>query len=280
VRRPWVPARRLARAAHRQRRAASSHFETPEGIHFININGSGMRRMPGTRPGDQNPSWSPDGRKLVFWHERGQRGDIYVANADGSGRRRLTSDTRRSHAFPDWSPDGRWIAFQVGRYREWQLFVMRPDGSGLRRITSPDDGYTRFNPAWSPTSKELVFEEWPGPPDLATINLDGLSRHTLPTPTRSDWAPSWAPNGRTIAFTSDAPGTSELYTIHFGLLKRLTRNNAQDSDPSWSPDGRYIVFTTGRIGNDEVYMMRRDGTRQRRVTRLPQQYACCADWRR
>jgi TolB protein len=254
-------------------------FETPEGIHFINIDGSHMRRMPGTRPGDQNPHWSPDGRKLVFWYEHAQRGDIYVANADGSGRSRRTSDPYRSHEYPAWSPDGRSIAFEVGRRGERHVSVMRPDGSGLRQITR--ERYGGFSPRWSPSSRKLVFTAAWAETGIATVNVDGSSLRPLKTKTVSDWAPAWAPHGRAIAFTTEAHGKSEVYTVDVatGQLRRLTRNNARDFDPSWSPDGRFIVFTTGRIGNDEVYVMRPDGTRQRRVTRLPRQYACCADWR-
>ena len=107
-------------------------FETPSGIYLIRADGTGLRRLPGTRPGDQNPAWSPDGRKLVFWTDKNSLGEIYVANADGSGRRRLSRtdpDVEPSDQYPAWSPDGRLIAFESLRSGSWHIWLMRSDGS-------------------------------------------------------------------------------------------------------------------------------------------------------
>jgi Tol biopolymer transport system component len=53
-------------------------------VYVINVDGSGQRRIAGTR-GAGLPTWSPDGRKLAF----SRHPAIYVVNADGSGQRRL-----------------------------------------------------------------------------------------------------------------------------------------------------------------------------------------------
>ena len=58
-----------------------------------------------------NPSWSPDGRQLVFESARHGNTTLYVINADGTGERRLTFTGYGDDTHPAWSPDGRWIAF-------------------------------------------------------------------------------------------------------------------------------------------------------------------------
>ena len=77
--------------------------------------------------------------------------DIYVMNADGSEKKRLTNNPAVDIA-PSWSPDGRKIIFQRGTSEEdMDLYIMNPDGSGQIKVTTnPDyDGH----PAWSPFLK-------------------------------------------------------------------------------------------------------------------------------
>jgi TolB protein len=261
-------------------------FETPAGIHLINSDGSGLRRLPGTRPGDQNPNWSPDGRRLVFWSDADATGEIYVCDADGSKRRRLTRDDQASDygptdQYPGWSPNGRLIAFDSYRSGEWHIWVMRPDGNGVRRVTK--DGRGGSSAEWSPDSERIAYTaDWEGT-SLAIVNLDGSGTRPLRSlsPER-DWSPSWSPDGTQMAFASEAAHKKgEIYVVGVdgGAPSRLTRNDARDVDPVWSPDGSQLLFGTGRAGHWEVYVMAPDGTGQRRVTRIPTEHACCGAWR-
>src|SRR3989304_3582025 len=109
------------------------------------------------------PAWSPDGRKVAFVGNS----KIYVANADGSGQRRLTRNTAQELS-PAWSPDGRKIAF-VGRGdSSLEVYVMNADGSEQRRLTrnAVRDG----NPVWSPDGRSIAFEsKW----QVYVMNADG-----------------------------------------------------------------------------------------------------------
>ena len=258
-------------------------FETPSGIHLINVDGTGLRRLPGTKPGDQNPRWSPDGTQLVYWTDATSPGEIYVVDADGSNRRRLTeedpdSDYYASDGFPVWSPDGRLIAFESFRNGDWHIWVMRPDGRGARRLTTEGSG--GYSPSWSPDSKRIVFS---GAGSWASLGIVNLAREisSIKTHSPTDFSPAWSPDGTQIAFTSTSQhkkGDLYLVSADGGDPTRLTRNVVADLDASWSPDGQHILFDSGRAGFLEVYVMNADGTDQRRVTRIPTEYACCADW--
>src|SRR5687767_5691920 len=57
-----------------------------------------------------NPSWSPDGKRLVFQSERHGHTQLYVIDADGTAERRLTRNGAED-THPAWSPDGEWILF-------------------------------------------------------------------------------------------------------------------------------------------------------------------------
>ena len=85
-----------------------------------------------------NPSWSPDGRQLVFESARHGNTTLYIINADGTGERRLTSTGYGDDTHPAWSPDGRTILFDSSRDGAFHLYTIHPDGTDERRLTIRD----------------------------------------------------------------------------------------------------------------------------------------------
>jgi TolB protein len=88
---------------------------------------------------DQFPVWSPDGTKIAFMHWQHDHWEIYIMNADGSGRRPLTGSSalleRRPHnVSPAWSPDSQQIVFLSDRSGDWEFYVMNADGTDQRKI--------------------------------------------------------------------------------------------------------------------------------------------------
>ena len=119
-----------------------------------------------------------------------------------------------------------------------------------------------------------------GNAEIYVINADGGNLRRLTNNRHDDYSPSWSPDGKRIAFSSDRDGhvidgrpTSEIYVMEAdgGNSQNLTNNPGNDRDPSWSPDGKRIAFASERDGNFnvEIYVMDNDGSNQQRLTNNP-----------
>ena len=123
-------------------------------IYVVGANGGLPQRLT-TSPGvDTDPSFSPDGSKIVFESDRGGSQQLYVMNADGSDQRRLTF-SGSWYASPVWSPDGKWIAFTQRTAGARRIGIIAPGGSGEKILSGGpgDEG-----PSWAASSRELVFQ--------------------------------------------------------------------------------------------------------------------------
>jgi len=130
---PWIVTEGEYPAWSRTGRIAFRHcFGSDCGLWTINPDGQGLQRLT-TGGGDGGPAWSPDSSKVAFISKDDGNWEIYVINADGTGKTRLTNSPT-SDGLPTWSPDGKWIAFRSDRDGKWALYVMRYDGSDVRRI--------------------------------------------------------------------------------------------------------------------------------------------------
>ena len=207
------------------------------------------------------PSWSPDGKRIVFYAERNdQPADLFVMDADGSNIRQLTH-TAAAEGYPSWSPDGRSITFEADDASgNFDVYVMNADGSGTRRLTQ--DPRRDVGPAWSPDGKKIVFmSDRAGPEfDIFEMNADGSGVERL-TAGQTNWFPQFSPDGTRLAL--HVGRDVNVFDLRTRTLHALTQDPANGMYPTWSPDGRKIAFMSWRNGKTELFTMNADGTDQR-----------------
>lgn len=141
----------------------------------MDSDGNNVARLTST-PGDEvQPSWSPDGSKIVFVSDQTGNKEVYVINADGSGLTRLTSTQSAREYSPAWSPDGKRIAFESNVSGSNEIYVMNVDGSNPTRLVNLPDGAQSTDPAWSPDSTRVAFTIFSRPQGsgIDTVNADG-----------------------------------------------------------------------------------------------------------
>ena len=133
-------------------------FTCPPGTHrigeldgsvfVVNVDGTGLQRIASHMEGLHfAPSWSPDGRWILFSAET----DSYVVHPDGTGLRRITFDSvprLRQAIYPSWSPDGtRFVFVGWSGSDRYNLFTAQADGTDVEQITHTH-GIAYSSPDW------------------------------------------------------------------------------------------------------------------------------------
>ncbi len=104
-----------------------------------------------------SPSYSPDGRRIVYVSDRPGHPELYTADADGTNSELLTNfnfGDQSQRTDPSWSPDGRLIAFQAEKDGFAQIHTVNPRDHSIRQYTSE---MRNEDPSWAPDSRHLVF---------------------------------------------------------------------------------------------------------------------------
>jgi TolB protein len=149
---------------------------------------------------DDDPDWSPQGRKIVFTShavtdttDNHATAEIYVVDADGKGKpTRLTNNNEEERA-PSWSSDGKRIVFCCRRGGpDLEICVMNADGTGQMQLT--ENAIGDLTPSWSPDGKKIVFHRRVGERgqfQLFLINADGTGEKQLTFPPGLNAFPNW-----------------------------------------------------------------------------------------
>lgn len=262
----------------RNGRIAFDHVGLSGSSAIYTVTSQGTRRRlltPRSKTSSRSPSYSPDGRRIVFVRAYKQ-GELWTMRPDGSRQRRLTHTNTVDETDPAWSPDGKGIVFTVDRPAAQEgIWVMGSDGRHRRRLTNGVDA----NPAWSPDGSEIAFDRTDALGQFFGIWVvpagGGTPTDLSSEPGISDRQPAWSPDGSRILFSSDRPDTFRLDLWTMNAQGSDTRQvtdtpGLDENDPAWSPDGRWIAYvgTSHSHGSAsyQVYVSRPNGTKRHPIT--------------
>jgi Tol biopolymer transport system component len=125
-----------------------------EDVFIINTDGTDLRQLTDDPQKDRAPSWSPDGKRIYFYSERGDHYETWSIRPDGSGLTQVTRTPRgvESSWFPRASPDGsRLLTFNnAGSY------IWRIGGSRFEPLPRIDAQHVLTGASWSPDGRLLI----------------------------------------------------------------------------------------------------------------------------
>ncbi|NJW53647.1 DPP IV N-terminal domain-containing protein [Salinimicrobium oceani] len=131
-------------------------------IYLMNKDGSNIRPLTKNRFYEESPSWSKEGREILFTRQlrdsadtsHAANGEIHIMDIKGENIRRLTRKTGYDSG-ARFSPNGKQIAFYGFNDKNWDLYIMNSDGTNLYNLTN--DSVECYSPDWSADGQWLVY---------------------------------------------------------------------------------------------------------------------------
>lgn len=176
----------------------------------VGVDGRGLSALTTDSINAGMPSWSPNGKQVVFRRATGLKRNLYILDVATGAMRKLETGSDLD-TFPTWSPRGDWIAFTSKRDGDYEIYRIRPDGTGLERLTrspgndahpsiSPDGEWIAFATARQGFKDEAVqlllsatFQPYG---EIAVMRIDGSDVRMLTDNSTEEGAPSWVPDRR------------------------------------------------------------------------------------
>ena len=236
-------------------------------VWLVRADGAGETRK--IIEGGRNPSWSWDGKRLVF--ERGY--DLWTANADGSDQTRVEglprTDLLLADRNPALSPDGSMIVFfQKDKGPIGDIWVIPTKGGQARQLTF--DSNFGGTPIWTPDGKYIIFSSLRGGSrTLWRIAAAGGQPEPLLVSAGEDTEPEISRDGRQLIYTNTRNNFLLLLTDPAtGKSTTLTESRVDIVDPSFSSKGdKVLFFKVSDDGDIHIFQINTDGSALTQLTR-------------
>lgn len=242
-------------------------------------------------PSVSSISWDPNGRRVVFAANGAEdKGDIFVADADGQNMVNITQTPSVSESFPAWSPDGTSIAYEACLESGCSIVSTSPDGTNHVQLLSLADVISPRLVAWASDGHRIAFlsnDRTTGLAQVYVANLDGSGLVQLTDESTSHLSPAFSPDGMWVSFIRDAdPDTlesSDIFKIHpdgIGEANVTAGVISKQLSQAWSPLGNWIAFDGQQNAKYDVFLIKPDGTGLVNLTSSPNIDEFAPTWRR
>jgi Tol biopolymer transport system component len=243
----------------------------------MDADGTNAKRLTAEGLVASDPSWTPDGTKILFSAiTDGNDRDVYMVDTAAGPAEDLTKNSPTDDFEPRMTPDGHEILF-TSRLNSTHYGIFKMDSAGQDRVMLFGNA-SSMHPQWSTASSKIVFSSnLEKSFDIYTMNYDGSNMTRLTGGSSNETQPSWSPDGTKIVYTSNKGSKNEqvhLMDSDGKNAQRLTRNQHRDLSPEFQslsspakeklPILRYngqIVFTgNGNSTFSELRFMNADGS--------------------
>jgi serine/threonine protein kinase/Tol biopolymer transport system component len=216
-------------------------------------------------PGAHSPSWTGDGRGLLFASGWLQHLGIWRMDAFGRGTARQVLTPDLSAFWPVSNARKQRLIYVKAQHEisTWELPLL-PSGQAAdepKRLSGAHD--SDFALDYEPEGKRVAFlSDRGGKAEIWLADLDGS--HALPLVAAAEHpvgGPKWSPDGKWILYAASRNGETHLYTIAAdgGHPRRLTSRPSYLTGPAWSPDGEWAYFAEGRSGQADIWKVSAHG---------------------
>jgi TolB protein len=249
-------------------------------IFIADFDGSNITQITDGNTPHLSPSWSADGRYLVYTSYESRSPDLYIYDTQTRTKRRVTTSPGLDSG-GNFAPNGKIIAYTSSRGDDTDIFSITP--AGTERKSLLEGSGLDVDPKFSPDGKWLAWVSGRfGNPHIFVAGLSWsgdtpkiVSDKRL---TYSGWynaTPAWTPESDKIAFGGydrDIDRWDIFIMNPDGTqLERLTLKSGDSENPSFSPNGQLIAFQSNRIGTSNtkglnaLWIMNRDGSNQQKL---------------
>jgi eukaryotic-like serine/threonine-protein kinase len=190
----------------------------------------------------QHPRLSPNGQRVVFNIDEGNKSDVWIYDLRRGSLDKLTSE---GASFPIWTSNGEKVTFVSTKTGPSALFWKTADIRGTEELLAPSG---RVPGSWSPKGETLAFADRDPATglDIWTLSLtDGKPQPFARTPFH-EFNPAFSADGRWVAYQSNKSGLTEVYLEEFpgpGKVKLVSSQGGEE--PVWSRDGPELFYRSG-----------------------------------
>ena len=204
---------------------------------------SGSQNLLPTHSNESFPVWSPDGGHIAFLSTQNGNQHLAIMDADGSNKRILAETIRAKDVPPAWAFDSQMIAFVCILDQRTTICLVPVTGDWMQIM--PGNWTSLGSIQWAPADPIILFHATTETSrDVHTYTTYTNTIRNLTNRQSQDYAPTWSPNGRKIAFLSNRNNQTGIYTMNIDGTNPslLLSTNIQDR-LYWSPDGQQIAFS-------------------------------------